>query len=498
MARITPITVFNRIVLPILGRYGGTTFWKQNLALRRAARLPLEERRRMQLERLNALLKEAAVSVPLYRDRLAGTRAAQGLADLEQLRELPITTKEDLQAGFPDRVVHAQADRRTWQYVSSSGTVSRVVTVKDFDRRDQERASLLHTLRAGSGYRPGLPIVQIPANICNLMCGVDATNEDESFRREMGRYVWGKLRRSSPDISNLRGAFDRRMIFRSRMLNPLCTVGTQVEADRLREYWERIRAERPYLVQALPEYLYLLAEWARAEGKPPLGASCYLPMGAGACGYVRRRIERGLGGRFLDYYGTAELGPVAFESAPGEGMRPVLEHFVLEIERDGRPCAPGEMGMLLITDLNNRAMPFIRYEVGDLAMWADAPPGAQDASPRLRVVGRPDQVLPGRDGDLIRPDTLQDHLLEQAGLLAFSLRERRSGRLQIDYVPAAASVDGARVVETLRALVGDGPVIKARQVRNIAPETSGKFRFIQCERRLWSGRAEPVDGKAAE
>ena len=170
---------------------------------------------------------------------------------------------------------------------------------------------------------------------------------------------------------------------------------------------------------------------------------------------------------------------------------------MLEIEGDGRPCAPGEMGMLLITDLNNRAMPFIRDEVGDLAMWADAPPGAQDASPRLRVVGRPDQVLPGRDGNLIRPDALQDHLMEQAGLLAFSLRERRSGRLQIDYVPAAASVDGARVVETLRALVGDGPVIKARQVRNIAPETSGKFRFIQCERRLWSGRAESVDGRAA-
>jgi phenylacetate-CoA ligase len=41
----------------------------------------------------------------------------------------------------------------------------------------------------------------------------------------------------------------------------------------------------------------------------------------------------------------------------------------VEIVRDGRPCAPGEVGEVLITDLHNYGMPLIRYRVGDLASW---------------------------------------------------------------------------------------------------------------------------------
>jgi len=44
------------------------------------------------------------------------------------------------------------------------------------------------------------------------------------------------------------------------------------------------------------------------------------------------------------------------------------ESVVLEVVReDGTPCAPGEIGRVLVTDLHNFATPLIRYEIRDFA-----------------------------------------------------------------------------------------------------------------------------------
>ena len=41
--------------------------------------------------------------------------------------------------------------------------------------------------------------------------------------------------------------------------------------------------------------------------------------------------------------------------------------FVEVVDKDNRPCAPGELGRVLVTDLSNHVFPFIRYEIGDVA-----------------------------------------------------------------------------------------------------------------------------------
>ena len=260
---ISAIQLANLAALPVLGRIGGTKFWPMSRALCRAAARPLGERKAAQLRLLNNLIARAARNVPMIRERLSTEVAARGLRHLEDLQELPITEKSDLMAGFPDQVVDEKRDRSDWKFVSTSGTVARVVTVKDFERRDLERAAAIHSLTCGTHYRPGLRFVQIPPNICNIVCGEGATNEDESFRVELLRWLRHSLSRKSTDLSDLRGAFERRIVYRTRILSPLAPSGTQLASERLEMFWQRIRQEKAFLLHALPEYLLLIAEWAR-------------------------------------------------------------------------------------------------------------------------------------------------------------------------------------------------------------------------------------------
>ena len=452
--------------------------------LNRSSSLPLETRQTRQLGRLNALLQTASTSVPLHRERLGSVRKT-GLGDLSELRSLPVTTKADLKAGFPDFVTNQDLPRDSWRYVSTSGTVERVVTVEHWNSRDRARGAVLHVCRTGAGYRAG-NILRIAPNACNVVCGEGETAERESLRREAWAFIKSRCQRRSYDSSNLRGAWERRITFRTRQLDPLAPQGTHVPEARLKSYWDRIVDEDPCLIRALPEYLYLLAEYALRNGLPPLKARFVLPLGGSTSPFVRERIEHGLGVPFLDIYGTAELGPLAFESTPGEGLRVILEHCIIEVLRDGRPARAGEVGVLVVTSLIHQAMPFIRYVIGDVGYWSLPPDNSPDCSERLHVIGRVDETLVRPDGEIVRPDVLKSRLLDEGGCFAFSLRENCEGVLDFQYVPRHGEVSKDQLVALLRTFVGGHFRIKARQVRNVRADDSGKFSFLRFVPRLQS------------
>ena len=80
------------------------------------------------------------------------------------------------------------------------------------------------------------------------------------------------------------------------------------------------------------------------------------------------------------------------------------ENVLVEVlDAEGRPCAPGEAGRVVVTDLHNFAMPLVRYEIGDYAE-----PGADcDCGRGLpvlrRILGRVRNTLVTRGGERYWP-----------------------------------------------------------------------------------------------
>ncbi|MBK6901205.1 MAG: hypothetical protein IPH09_18735 [bacterium] len=58
--------------------------------------------------------------------------------------------------------------------------------------------------------------------------------------------------------------------------------------------------------------------------------------------------------------------------------------MIVEILDGNDPCEPGRMGELVITELNDYAMPLIRYRTGDYAMIAVKPCSCGRCTRRIR------------------------------------------------------------------------------------------------------------------
>src|SRR5260370_42203826 len=80
-----------------------------------------------------------------------------------------------------------------------------------------------------------------------------------------------------------------------------------------------------------------------------------------------------------------------------------IEHLYIEFLRpDGTAAAPEEEGGIVITDLLNRGMPFIRYRIEDVGVPSDRRCACGRGLPLMeRVTGRVADYLKRRDGSMV-------------------------------------------------------------------------------------------------
>jgi phenylacetate-CoA ligase len=153
---------------------------------------------------------------------------------------------------------------------------------------------------------------------------------------------------------------------------------------------------------------------------------------------------------------------------------------VVEVLRDGRPARPGELGEVVITDLNNFCMPFIRYRIGDLAVAMD--PGETcpcgRGLPRLgRIEGRIQAMIVGAEGAVV-PASLFPHFFKDYdyAVRQFQVVQKEPGRLLLKIVKASRFDDRifAELLAKLRSYLGDDMKIDVAFVDAIPLAGTGK------------------------
>jgi len=186
----------------------------------------------------------------------------------------------------------------------------------------------------------------------------------------------------------------------------------------------------------------------------------------------------------VQFYGTADLGMVAYESSAKEGM--ILEEKVIvEIVRPGtgEPVAEGEVGEIVVTTLSPE-YPLIRFATGDLSafMSGNSPcgrtnrrikgwMGRADQTAKVRgmfvhpsqvasVVSRHDELLRARlvIGRVDNQDVMtlkceiENHQESIEQLIEQSVREICKLRADIELCPAGALPNDGVVIEDARPL----------------------------------------------
>jgi len=161
---------------------------------------------------------------------------------------------------------------------------------------------------------------------------------------------------------------------------------------------EQLVAASPHVVTGHPSCLELVAEViGDAGGWPGRSPKLLATRGEILRDDARLLLTETFGCPVVDYYSCEEVGNVAWECPLAPGVFHVnSDGCVVEIVDDeGLPAVWGEEGRVLVTNLFNRTMPFLRYEMGDRA--ALRPPGHCECGHR----GPSLSILAGRSGDFV-------------------------------------------------------------------------------------------------
>ena len=176
-------------------------------------------------------------------------------------------------------------------------------------------------------------------------------------------------------------------------------VGTG-NSERLMLAIERLRPEAAVLT---PSYAAYLVEWAAERGLDLLGSSVERVLVAGEPGggepAFRAQLEEGWGARVTEAMGIGDIGVSLWgECEEQDGMHLGARGFVHAELVDPETGAAlelgdGATGELVLTHLRHRAAPLLRFRTRDHVEVRTSPCRCGRTGPRLRCIGRTDDML---------------------------------------------------------------------------------------------------------
>lgn len=418
--------------------------------LDRSQWLPPGAIRELQEAKLRRLVAHAYWHVPYYRetmDRLA--IRPDEIRTLEDLRRLPLLSKEDVRENlYFDLMSDSHSKKDVYRITTSGSTGEPLVCWVD---RHQLELRWAATLRGQewTGYRFGDRTVRL-------------------WHQTIG--------------------MDRMQVVKEKLDALMCrrrfVPAFELSDDGVRQMERLIRGVGPTLVDGYAESFHYLARKGLDPGLRTLGIKGIISSAQTLDAESRDAIEKAFGTRVFDKYGSREFSGIAYECDRHDGHHVVAECYHVEILAGGRPARPGELGEVVITDLNNYVMPFIRYRIGDLAYAMDETAACPCGRglPRLGAVeGRVQSIVVGANG-VAMPSSFFLHVLKDYGYAfsRFQLEQAAPGEIVFRYVPAGRF--HPRVLEELFALfrsyLGSSMRITPEQAEQIALGRTGKHQVV--------------------
>ena len=473
-----------KLALPLVSRLTDVTIWNDYRQMLHHERLSAANLRQAQLAKLRDLLHHAQQTVPFYRQRFAEVGFDPGtLRDTAELAALPPTTKEDIMAHFPEEITATGMDRSKWKYVATSGTTRQIMGIHDFRKANRNWAAGLRAHKLAGDHNVGQRWMEIPPHMCTTICGINDGGATQPFFHPK---LWPLLKQR--DFTGIgqhfyRCAYDRRHSLYKRVTLPSFGIeGTNVPEEDILTYLDAIRNYRPYLLEGLPLYLYTFARYLLRKGIAPPPVGVIKPFGGSLTPLMKETIGQGFNCPVFDTYGCSETGFIACDCAKHDGLHLFMDLYHVEVCRNGTPVAPGELGRLYITDLENRAMPWIRYDIGDMGRYFVDDHGCGRHSLRLQVEGRVQDTLVNAAGELFTSDRVFDFFMGIPEIDNFQLIEKSRGSFDLLCVPVAGvQLDKEPLVRRFKEFFDPEAAIRVYPVKSIKAEDGGKFRFIKSK-----------------
>jgi len=195
----------------------------------------------------------------------------------------------------------------------------------------------------------------------------------EALARERAA-TWRAYRWAGVNIGDPQGRFwgvpfARKDRLRHRLIdlinNRIRLSAFDFDEATLARYFSRLCRFKPKYLYGYVSVLSAFAQWMDATGKRlPVSLRSVITTSEVLAPPVRTLLTRVFETRVFNEYGCGEVGSIAHECEAGK-LHVMAENVYVETLVDNRPARAGERAEIVVTELNNHALPLIRYRLAD-------------------------------------------------------------------------------------------------------------------------------------
>lgn len=372
----------------------------------------------LQLAKLRDLLDFATRCVPRYRELQAGPE----VAEVADLRRWPVQRKADMRADprahLPDE---GRADRSLERKTGGS-TGDPFIYRMGLDAFSWQWAAILRAWE-WSGYRFGERMATLGGGSVAPVGGMP-----------LSQRVYHFLRRNVP------------------------LPGATLDVAALDRFAAVLHSRRPVLLYGYPSLLHRLARHLQEAGVDAGPIRCVITTSEMLFPGQRTIIEAAFDAPVFDMYGCNEPNLVTAECIQHDGYHVAMETCLVEVVDDeDRPLPDGAVGRILATGLDNRGMPFIRYDTGDLGALDRTPCPCGRGLIRIRnLQGRSRDFLRTPDGRLIHGVAMNEAMLRHGWVERYQAIQEDAWRLVLTVACADDVAEAAQraLTDEVSALTG--------------------------------------------
>lgn len=402
------------------------------------------ELRKLQQEKFVQLLKQARENCTFY-------SSYPLITSLSEIEALPLLSKEIIRAN----VEGMKADNYEAQQLkknSTSGSSGDALHFYSDNKLDHLRQAIAMRGNEWAGQSFGQPLLLLWGSVADV-------NKTKQLKTKLAH---------SP------------LLFNQKILSSF-----EMKDEDMKIHVKTINEFKPAVIVGYPSSLEAFSNFIIANGITIHAPSGIITSGETLFKTQRKRIEQAFGCKVMNRYGSREMGNIASECPHQNGLHVHEDHVIVEVlDENHQPCKPGQLGELVITDLDNFGFPLIRYRIGDLGSFSDEPCSCGRPYRLLnRVEGRVFDLVVGTNGNLIPGNYFTLYFRKFPGISKFQVLQQKDLTIKVLLVTTNdySSSNEEKLILGMKEKLGSDIKLELKQVDDIAPTASGKHRWVISE-----------------
>lgn len=411
----------------------------------------LERIREIQFEKIKQLLDHSYAHCTHYRKKFDEIGLhPKDIKSMDDFRRAPVLTKDEVRSD-PDDLVAPNIQKYTMALTSGS-TGKPLTRYRDWESNELMRAA---------GKRS------------DLWTGYD-----------IGERIY--VLYGNP-LQEMRGFNKLRSYVRSKILNRVEVLNLlRLNDEAMIRFADMMRRKPPALLWGHAHALHLLAKFFDENGIRDIQPKGMYSAGMVLHDWEREKVQQVFNCKLQDRYGCEELGLIAAECKEMKGLHINIDCLYVEfLDKDGNPVAPGEPGRIVLTDLTNKVMPFIRYDLEDICIHSSEQCPCGRTQPLIkRIEGRVADFLITPEGALVSGISLTDHFAGHIpGVAQMQIVQEEMDMLSLVIVKDGYYGDKSEeaIARLVREFFGEKMRYRCDFVKMIEAGRSGKYRFTVCK-----------------